>query len=183
MKNDKQVGVILRGVAWVFDWYLCGVFAAVPISVLWMNINPDLPIQNGLNQFSNPYSYIAGIIAIIVCIFYYVIIPHYCWKGQTIAKKTLNIKIVKNDGTDVTFIDIFKRQILCLFFIDAYLTASTLFISQMIGLLFNNQLSQYFEYYLIIMTLISVGLVIFSRKKLSIHDLLSKTKVINIAKG
>ncbi len=66
----------------------------------------DFAALAGLNQGAASLS---NLIRFIVLIIFFLIIPIYIWNGQTIGKKLLGIKIVKESGHAANKIDILKR--------------------------------------------------------------------------
>lgn len=182
MQDKNQVGIVRRGFAWILDWYLCGLLASLIIGMIWINIADTNVLQADLSLMPGNFGYIAGLIGITVCVFYYLVIPFCIWKGQTPAKKLLNIKIVNEKDEDASFLELFLRQFVALFFVDAYFTASTTLVIQVLGLMLAPGFVKIIDYYFMAMTIISVALVLVSPKHKAIHDLLAKTKIVSIEK-
>jgi len=62
-----------------------------------------------LSAASTGTSFIAGLLSLVVWTIVFLVVPIYVWKGQTVGKKLLNIKIVKASGNQVDQLDILKR--------------------------------------------------------------------------
>ncbi|PET42343.1 hypothetical protein CN514_22750 [Bacillus sp. AFS001701] len=88
-----------------------------------------------------------------------IIIPTYLWKGQTIGKKVLGIKVIKDSEEFVDVKTMTLRSILTL-------------VGNLIGMLnFPSQL---------VMSVVSLvdSLLIFNDNKKTLHDIIAKTKVV-----
>jgi len=115
-----------------------------------------------------------GLIEFIVLIGYMVAIPYYN-KGQTLGKKTLNIKVVDKKG---------KLPSLNTFFLRGLINYS-LYVSIVELLLVFILKKGFFETSLVIeglsivIMLISIIMILFNEDKRGIHDHISGTKVVN----
>ena len=49
---------------------------------------------------------------------YFCVVPKYFLKGQTLGKKLTKIKVVNKDGSDVSFLNLWKRDILGMIMIE-----------------------------------------------------------------
>ncbi|MFV0379446.1 MAG: RDD family protein [Anaerorhabdus sp.] len=173
-----KVRYFKRGVSWFLDYFICQVVIYAVIGLLWMKMSNEESIETSLLQMPKDSALILGFIAIIITVFYYFIIPAFFMKNQTIAKRIFNIKIISNTKNKLSIKQLFLRQVIGLLFIDAYLSASTIFIIQLLEINLNADIAMYFEIYFMLMTIISVALTIFSAKHLAIHDWLAKTDII-----
>ena len=68
----------------------------------------DLPIT--LTMISSLIR--SGLLYALFLLFYYMVIPIF-FKGQTIGKKVLKIKVVDDNGQDVDYKDLFFREAIC----------------------------------------------------------------------
>ena len=69
-------------------------------------------LNQNIVEFKQPYGIIAGILAVLFAIFYFVIVPAYIYPGQTLGKKICKIKIVKVNNEQVTIKNMLLRQLL-----------------------------------------------------------------------
>lgn len=114
--------------------------------------------------------FVLGIIA------YFVIWPIY-HNGQTIGKKKLNIKVVKSNNDEATINDLLIRNIIIngLGYLLIQLLIVFILPSQSYYITLN-----ILSFVQLVIVIISIFLVI--RKKQAIHDLIAKTKVIEVKK-
>ncbi|MFF3022683.1 RDD family protein [Gottfriedia sp. NPDC057948] len=125
-----------------------------------------ISIITGMTKFStffNPsrvdkFDIWATILSIISVFIFYILIPTFVWKGQTIGKRWLNIAIVKNDDQEVNLKTMIIREI---FFIFGYIKIP--YLSLVVG--FVAFVDPFF---------------IFSSERRTLHDLIAKTKVIDV---
>jgi len=100
----------------------------------------------------------SSLLSIISVIIFYILIPTFVWKGQTFGKRWLKIAIVKNDDQEVNLKTMFIREI---FFLLGYIKIP--YFSLVIG--FVALVDPFF---------------IFSADRRTLHDLIAKTKVIDV---
>lgn len=54
--------------------------------------------------------FIAGIIGVIFALFYYIYIPFFVYKGQTVGKRICKVKIIQNNNQEVSLKSLVLRQ-------------------------------------------------------------------------
>ena len=125
-----------------------------------------ISIITGMTKFStffNPnrvdeFDIGSSLLSIISVIIFFILIPTFVWKGQTIGKRWLNIAIVKNDDQEVNLKTMIIREI---FFLFGYIKIP--YLSLVVG--FVAFVDPFF---------------IFSSERRTLHDLIAKTKVIDV---
>ncbi|WP_167555258.1 RDD family protein [Gottfriedia acidiceleris] len=125
-----------------------------------------ISIITGMTKFStffNParvdkFDIGTSLLSIISVIIFYILIPTFVWKGQTVGKRWLNIAIVKNDDQEVNLKTMIIREI---FFLLGYIKIP--YFSLVVG--FVAFVDPFF---------------IFSSERRTLHDLMAKTKVIDV---
>ncbi|PGZ92073.1 RDD family protein [Bacillus sp. AFS029533] len=125
-----------------------------------------ISIITGMTKFSaffNPnkvdkFDIGSSLLSIISIIIVFILIPTFVWKGQTIGKRWLNIAIVKIDGQEVNLKTMIIREI---FFLLGYIKIP--YFSLVIGCV--AFIDPFF---------------IFSSDRRTLHDLIAKTKVIDV---
>lgn len=66
----------------------------------------DWAALTAANQGTN---FISGLLGVVVWVLVFLVVPIYVWNGQTLGKKILNLKIVREDGKATEAMDIVKR--------------------------------------------------------------------------
>ena len=115
LKKDipNDIGWIRRILSYAFDWYIGGMIASLPVIVIYMMLHQDATyIPQNLSIFHAPYNIIAGSLSFIVASGYYVLVPMFVFKGQTLGKKIFHLKIIANNYDEVTNKQLFISVIL-----------------------------------------------------------------------
>jgi len=177
--KKNSVNLWRRFSAYLIDWLLGTFFAAFPVVMLnGIALNMS-DMTDDLLVVPYPYNYIGGALAILFSFIYFVIIPWRVWKGETVGKHMMNLKIVKVNGSEVDFKALVLRQMLGMVLVEGAMFTSSNYLREMLALATGEiKIMQYLYYLGIGMTLISVILVIFTYKNQAIHDRIGETKVI-----
>lgn len=97
-------------------------------------------------------------ISILSILIFNVIIPTFAWKGQTLGKRWIKIAVVKNTDEEVDLVTMLVRSVL----------------------LFFGQITLPIVSYVINVIAFIDPLLIFRSNKKTIHDIIAKTKVIDV---
>ena len=183
-RNPVKVPVSKRVIAYAIDWAVGGIISGFPAVLFYGGVTgrsdmfSDLYVFPSLG-FPTYWSYLVGILCIVVAFVYYIYIPYKKYPGQTLAKHWLKIKIVNNDDySDVSLKTLIIRQGVGLFLLEGSAIVVTNYLRQMLTL----ATGFYFDYYLkmigMVITMISGVFVLGSASQRSIHDYLAKTRVV-----
>lgn len=125
-KKTAEASLMRRLIAYLIDWYIGGLATAFPISVISMKLFDTVQNQN-IMSFPAPYHLIAGSLGVLGGILYYWAVPAFAWRGQTLGKRWLKLKIVRTDGGEAGLGQLALRQILGIIVVEGSLvTASTI---------------------------------------------------------
>lgn len=181
-RKPSKVEVIPRVGAYVIDWALGGIIAGFPAVLIYA------ALADTSDMFSNLYvfpalgfpvywSYFAGILCVLVALFYYVYIPYKKYPGQTLGKRAMKLKIMRIDGKELDLKTLVIRQVLGLLLIEGVAVVVANYIRQMLTL----ATGIYLEYYLLAIgsaiTIVSCILVYTTPSKRAIHDYMANTRV------
>lgn len=119
--------------------------------------------------------------------FYSIIFSNFIFKGQTIGKKIMNIVIVKDQNEKVDFITLLNREIIGKVFIERinlwilFILSNTSLLENIISKGNNNPLFLIVWYLISLPWLMFVSFVMMlhTKEHLTIHDRISKTKVVS----
>lgn len=183
-RNPVKVPVSKRAIAYVLDWAIGGVISGFPAVLIYSVVTGKSDMFSNLYVFPSLdypiyWSYIAGILCIIVTFVYYIYIPYKKYPGQTLGKRLMKIKIVNNeDYSAVSLKTLIIRQGIGLFLLEGSAIVVSDYLRQMLTL----ATGFYFEYYLeiigMVITIISGVFVFSTTSQRSIHDYLAKTRVV-----
>ena len=179
MKNKVQLAAKNKRLfAFGIDWYLGNVFAMVPVAYLWTMMSGKAEINTQLKFFPGNMGYVAGLLSIVFSLIYHFIVPVFLWKGQTLGKKILGIKIVKADYSEADIKFMALRQIIGICLMEGIFIQSGECLVEMLGMLFGELFKNVMTYLLVAVFVIS--LLMFFKTNKALHDYLFKTAVIDI---
>lgn len=175
VSNKKRI------LAYLIDWYIGGVFASLPILLLYQYfVKKEIVLATSLYILPNHLRILAGVLVLVLTFIYYFCLPMYVWKGQTLGKKLLNIKIVKDDYSEVDFRSLFLRQIVFMFLIEGKFIMPSTLLFELISILLNKDI-------VLICSSISYCLTFFSalaafnlKSHKAFHDIFSHTKIMSV---
>lgn len=82
------------------------------------NLNSTYPNASlGMMASNLIASLVLGLGVLLTYFVIYILIPTYLFKGQTLGKKFLSLKVIKSDGTDVDLLTLLKRHVIGLFLV------------------------------------------------------------------
>ena len=176
--NPSTVNNFKRLFAYVIDWYAASMLAGIPVVFIYSIFFKDLEITQNITKLPMPYSIIAGLIAIVVYLAYFIVVPLKIYPGQTFAKKIMNIKIVKDNDEAVDFWSLFKREAIGVMIVEGYIAASSSYFHQIMNMCIGRDLSTIYVYVFGIITALSMLWACASPKRKMFHDYIGKTKLV-----
>lgn len=117
--------------------------------------------------------FLSNLLNLVLMIGYFVMLPFY-YNGQTIGKKILRIKIVKDDG-DLTINDLIFRNIIINGFLYTLIGFALLFITSDYSYLIITSILGFVQ---ILLVIISAFMILYRRDKKGLQDLWFKTTVV-----
>lgn len=177
----EKVSLSKRFLGYLIDWYVGGLCTAIPISVMSQKLTNTMLNQN-IVEFEEPYGIIAGVLAIVFAIFYFVIVPTFIYKGQTLGKKLCKIKIVKKSNEEITLKNMLLRQVVGIIIIEGSLVTASAIWHSIVTIITQVNFISPLMYLGFVMTAISILLMLFKGENRAIHDYLGGTKVVNYEK-
>ena len=173
----NQVYLGRRFLAYLIDWYLGALCTSLPIALISQKFNNTV-LNQSIITFEGNYGYIAGVLALLCAGFYFVIIPTFIYKGQTLGKKICKIKIVQASNEDITLKNMILRQIIGIMIIEGGLITASSILHSLVTMIIKVNFVTPLMYIGYVITGISVILLVFKRENKAIHDYLGQTKVI-----
>ena len=113
-KNRNNMDIIetrvRRFVAMIIDWYLTNMLAVIPITFYLRGNDYLKPYMFDLTHYDFSIGLALGLYGVLIGIIYYVFIPTYLFKGQTLGKKICKIKIIKENNESINLKDMMLRE-------------------------------------------------------------------------
>lgn len=186
MKKKKSlpvnnVSLIKRFFAYLLDYYFGLLLCSLPIVLANGIVNQSDVMQTNLYLFADQPKvlYLVAIFSLILGYFYYVHIPLHVWRGQTVAKRMLHFKIVKDNGDPVDFKALFLRYILGMMLIEGSLICCTSIFTQLLSYSFSIDFMKPWNTVGMIITILSIVWMLFNPQHKMFHDYIAKTIVTN----
>lgn len=167
-----------RFFAMVIDWYLTNMLAVIPITFYFRGDDYLQPYMFELNEYSFQIGLLLGVYAIIIGIIYYVIIPSFVWKGQTLGKKLCKIQVIDQDAHDVTLQTMIKRELFGAVILEGGIVITATYLRKLLPLFGLAHFVTPLKYIAYALTIISIGYAYFQPMSQAFHDKIANTLVI-----
>lgn len=169
---------VRRCVAMIIDWYITHMIVVIPITFYLRDGDYLKPYMFDLSYYSFSIGLFLGLFGIFVGVFYYIVIPTYLWKGQTIGKKICKVKVVTEEREDINLACMLKRELIGATLLEGGIVVTSSYIRKLIEFFGFMQVAQILQYIAYGLTLISIIYAYFNKKSQSFHDKIAKTIVI-----
>lgn len=177
---SAPVDVKKRFIAYIIDWFLSDLMMAFPVIMIYSKVLNTTEMKIDLFLIPAPYDLLAGGLAILCAIIYFVGFPLYHHGGQTPGKRFCKFKITMENDEPVHLKALILRQIIGIFLIEGSLMTASKYIRETLMILTGSfELMQALYYIGIFFGIISILLVVVTKKRKAIHDILAKTKVVS----
>lgn len=169
-----------RFTAYMVDWYLGSIFTSLPMVMIYMKVTDTQDLNTNLFQYPKQYALLAGTAGLLFGLFYYMLVPLLIWKGQTLGKRWCHFKIIKMQGSNVSFKELFLRQIIGIFLVEGAMIFPSNLFHQILSFISNVNLITPLNYIGIAVSVISGLFVLFRKDHKAIHDLIANTRVTSV---
>lgn len=164
--------------AMILDWYLTNMIAAIPVTFYLRGNDYIQPTSFQLETYGLKVGLLYGLFVMGVGFIYYIMIPAFVFKGQTLGKKICHIGVVKENHEDVTFKDMLLREILGSTLIEGGIVIMATYMRKLLQLFGWISIVTPLKYIAYMMTLTSIVYAYFHPLSQCFHDKLAKTVVI-----
>lgn len=167
-----------RFFAMIIDWYFTNMLAVIPITFYFRGGDYLKPYMFHLSHYSFQIGLLLGLFGLTIGILYYVIIPTFLWKGQTLGKKICKIQIVTENNEQITFKNILIRELLGAAILEGGIVITATYIRKLLPLLNLTSFVDPLKYIAYTLTILSILYAYFQPNSQAFHDKLAKTIVI-----
>ena len=119
-------------------------------------------------------TYLVRLIEVFITALYFIVFQFK--NGQTLGKKIMGIKIIK-EGGDISYNDLILRSLIVNSLFSSIISLSLLYVVNKNLYMSISQIAIYVNFIFII---VSIGYMLFRRDKRSLHDIITNTKVVEI---
>lgn len=174
-----------RVIAFIIDWILGGICAGIPSVIIYLILTGKSKPLTSMYQFgatglSSGGTILISIICILFGCFYYVVVPWKIYPGQTVGKKLTKLKIISTNNKNLTLNTLVLRQFIFLVLIEGAATPVSTYVKVIITSVTRFYVDSYLGLVWDAITLISVFILFWGKRRLSLHDWFTNTMVIKI---
>ncbi len=143
-------------------------------------INKTITMKEYFNQFAsveyliNKEMFLQNLFSLILMIGYFVILPYY-YNGQTIGKKMMKIKIIKEDDK-LSINDLALRSLLANGIAITFIELALIFLIKDISYFITISILSFVQFLLVIT---SIFMILYRKDKKALHDIVCKTLVVD----
>lgn len=177
--SAQKVGNFRRLFAYIIDFYAASVMACIPVVYIYSIVHDTTQVSQDLSKLPLSYAYLAGGMAILFYLIYYVVIPLKT-NGQTLGKKLLGFRIIRDDGTRVRLSNLLRREVIGVMLVEGYIAASSTYLQQILQLATGVNLAYVYAYGFAFITFVSIVITFGTYYRRMIHDFIGGTKVISV---
>ncbi|WP_305152123.1 RDD family protein [uncultured Dubosiella sp.] len=181
--QQTNVNNISRVLAYLIDWWIASMLAGIPIALIGSAVLHTTDVRMVLADLPLKWGVIAGVLAMICYLGYYFVMELHVYKGQTFGKRIMKLKVVKDDGSDVDFMAVFKREVIGAMIIEGYIANSSSFLRQIAQLFTDVNIMDMAVYLFGIISAISILMGMASASRKMIHDHIAKTHLVSAAEA
>ncbi len=179
-REDSPAPVSRRFLAYLIDWYLGSLCAALPISIIAQRVMGDMANQR-LVDFPAPWGMVAGALALLFSCLYYLAIPMLVWRGQTPGKRLCRIRIEMVDGSPVDLWHLVLREVVGVFLLSGVIANASSVWHQMATIALQVNLVHPLMYGGFALTAVSCALILCRHDHHCVHDFIGGTEVRLVA--
>lgn len=175
-QQGKRPPLLRRLIAFGIDWYVGSVLIYLPVMAALHLLQAPMQTIPDLGQLDPLPAAIACLASVLVAVCYYVVVPLRL-NGSTLGKKLCGLRIASKGGGEVSMTALVARQVLGTMIVEGSLIAVTALALQV---LFRSAPGARQAIILVhyIVTGLSMLLLVVSRRRTAIHDIIAGTEVV-----
>lgn len=164
--------------ALMIDWYIAHMLSVIPITFYFRHGDYLKSEMFELTNYDFMTGLSLGLYGLVVGILYYVAVPSFIFKGQTLGKKICKIEIKSIDGTSVRFSQLCLRELVGATFLEGGIVLMASQIRRLLPLFGLGYIVQPWTYLAYGLTLMSIVYAYVHQNSRCFHDLLASTIVL-----
>lgn len=178
---------VRRLVAYIIDWYLISIaMNLVLVMVAFITMGAVAPSFIPITVFDAFLQPVLLLLLILVDALYFCVFPLVGWKGQTVGKRVLGIRIVSagaarrsDAGTDgATFFELLRRELLGVVIVEGCFSPLSNYLRNVLLLVASEQVIQGIVWGGVVIGTVSAVLMIVGGNHRMLHDIIGGTCVV-----
>lgn len=174
-KNDIIELRVKRFLAMVIDWYLTNMLAVIPITFYFRNGDYLQPYMFDFTHYDFQTALLLILYGIAIGLIYYIIIPVFLWKGQTLGKKICKIQIVDINENNITLKTMLLRELVGATLLEGGIVITATYLRKLLPVLGFTSFVEPLKYLAYGLTLLSILYAYFQPNSQSFHDKIAQT--------
>lgn len=167
-----------RFFAMMIDWYIAHMLSAIPITFYFRQGEYLQSEMFELTNYDFTTGLCLGLYGLVIGILYYVVVPSFVFKGQTIGKKICKVVVKRTNGTEVGFGRFCVRELIGATFLEGGIVLMASEVRGLLPLFGLGFIVQPWTYLAYGLTIVSVGYAYMHQNSRCFHDLLADTIVV-----
>ncbi|MFD1413736.1 RDD family protein [Oceanobacillus jeddahense] len=183
LHNQNNYSSLLRRfLAYMIDFFISSIFVSIIPMIITSIITQEKTFSiRTFTQMPTIWQIICGIIAISLAIYYFCLYPmNKNHLGQTIGKRIMKLRIVNVNGQDLTYKDIFLRELLGSMIIEGETKFPSAFFRYFLYKMLPAQIAGVISIVSIVLSVASIIWAIINRRHRMFHDYVGRTVVVKI---
>ena len=177
-KNDIIELRVKRFLAMVIDWYLTNMLAVIPITFYFRNGDYLQPYMFDFTHYDFQTALLLILYGIAIGLIYYIIIPVFLWKGQTLGKKICKIQIIDINENNITLKTMLLRELVGATLLEGGIDITATYLRKLLPVLGFTSFVEPLKYLAYGLTLLSILYAYFQPNSQSFHDKIAQTIII-----
>ena len=169
---------VKRFLAMVIDWYLTNMLAVIPITFYFRNGDYLQPYMFDFIHYDFQTALLLILYGIAIGLIYYIIIPVFLWKGQTLGKKICKIQIVDINENNITLKTMLLRELVGATLLEGGIVITATYLRKLLPVLGFTSFVEPLKYLAYGLTLLSILYAYFQPNSQSFHDKIAQTIII-----
>lgn len=164
-----------RIIAFLIDWYVGSLATALPVACVAMSLGLEMTEQNVLS-YPEPMGLAAALLGIAAGVAYYALVP-MVFRGQTLGKRLLGLRIIDRDGAPAAPVQLILRQFVGLILIEQAAVGTGAVVQQLVALVAGGDVATIVMWAGFALTLVSLVVCGVRPDRRALHDLIAGTRV------
>lgn len=178
--QNKILDRLRRLLGYLIDWYIISVFLNVVLAIYTLKTEGVIFPNILLDYFDIGQAVPLLGLLVLVDFIYFGVIPVYLTNGQTLGKKLMKLRVVTRDDRPLSIYNALFRHVFGFVIIAGAYSPISNYFRSMLLLLVDESVVKTIVYISVATGFISAVPMLFDKENRMLHDIIGKTKVIQV---